>query len=184
MQPTKNTTLSPKAYRCLKQEHRRRIEDTPLPFLTQTRLNACQLQVCMIYSVQQQTQCTTHAHSTSCRSRPAGLVTSFTRSFGLARLDLNCWRCALIEHDITRGTAFFSPRISTMVLFFVQGSRFMNGFKEISKESRMGQTCQTHSDQGRPSKKTKKKQEGAACHLRMFTHTQKNLRQTLPTTSR
>ena len=36
--------------------------------------------------------CTTHAHSTSCRSRPAGLVTSFTRSFGLARLDLNCWR--------------------------------------------------------------------------------------------
>ena len=29
----------------------------------------------------------------------------------------------LIEHDITRGTAFFSPRISRMVLFFVQGSR-------------------------------------------------------------
>ena len=28
----------------------------------------------------------------------------------------------LIEHDITRGTAFFSPRISMMVLFFVQGS--------------------------------------------------------------
>ena len=27
-----------------------------------------------------------------CRSRPAGLVTSFTRSFGLARLDLFCWR--------------------------------------------------------------------------------------------
>ena len=28
----------------------------------------------------------------------------------------------LIEHDITRGTAFFSPWISRMVLFFVQGS--------------------------------------------------------------
>ena len=28
----------------------------------------------------------------------------------------------LIEHDITRGTAFFSPRISRMVLFFGQGS--------------------------------------------------------------
>ena len=27
----------------------------------------------------------------------------------------------LIEHDITRGTAFFSPRISRMVLFFGQG---------------------------------------------------------------
>ena len=33
-----------------------------------------------------------------------------------------CWS-SLIEHDITRGTAFFSPRISMMVLFFVQGSR-------------------------------------------------------------
>ena len=32
---------------------------------------------------------------------------------------------ALIEHDITRGTAFFSPRISMMVLFFVQGSTSM-----------------------------------------------------------
>ena len=31
-----------------------------------------------------------------------------------------CWS-RLIEHDITRGTAFFSPRISMMVLFFVQG---------------------------------------------------------------
>ena len=29
---------------------------------------------------------------------------------------------ALIEHDITRGTVFFSPRISMMVLFFIQGS--------------------------------------------------------------
>ena len=29
---------------------------------------------------------------------------------------------ALIEHDITRGTAFFSPWISIVVLFFVQGS--------------------------------------------------------------
>ena len=28
----------------------------------------------------------------------------------------------VIEHDITRGTAFFSPRISRMVPFFVQGS--------------------------------------------------------------
>ena len=34
-------------------------------------------------------------------------------------------RCSrLIEHDITRGTAFFSPRISRMVLFFVKGSNF------------------------------------------------------------
>ena len=32
---------------------------------------------------------------------------------------------ALIEHDITRGTAFFSPRISRMVLFFVQGSTYI-----------------------------------------------------------
>ena len=31
----------------------------------------------------------------------------------------------LIEHDITRGTAFFSPRISRMVLFFGQGSSCM-----------------------------------------------------------
>ena len=59
MQPTINTMLSPKAYRCWKQAHRRRIEDTPLPYPTQTRLNACQLRVSMIYSVQQQIQCTT-----------------------------------------------------------------------------------------------------------------------------
>ena len=61
------------------------------------------------------------------------------------------------------------------------------GSKKISKESRMGQTCQTHSDQGKTfqkQKQTKKIQEGAACHLRMFTHTQKNLRQTLLTLSR
>ena len=44
-----DTTLSPKACRCLRQAHRRRIEDTPLPSPTQTRLNACQLQVCMIH---------------------------------------------------------------------------------------------------------------------------------------
>ena len=31
----------------------------------------------------------------------------------------------LIEHDITRGTAFFSPRISRMVLFFGQGSMYI-----------------------------------------------------------
>ena len=41
--------------------------------------------------------CTTvqsmHTHSARCKSRPAGLVTSFTRSFGLAHLDLYCWRC-------------------------------------------------------------------------------------------
>ena len=30
------------------------------------------------------------------------------------------WSC-LIEHDITRGTAFFSPRISMMLLFFCPG---------------------------------------------------------------
>ena len=33
-----------------------------------------------------------------------------------------CQESLVIEHDITRGTAFLSPRISTMVLFFVQGS--------------------------------------------------------------
>ena len=49
MQPTINITLSPKANRWLKLAHRKRIEDTPLPSPTQTRLNACQLQVCMIY---------------------------------------------------------------------------------------------------------------------------------------
>ena len=49
MQPTINTTLSPKAYRCLKQAHRWRIKDTPLPSPTQTTLSACQPQVYMIY---------------------------------------------------------------------------------------------------------------------------------------
>ena len=49
MKPTIITTLSPKAHRCLKQAHRRRIEATPLPSPTQTRLNTCQLQVYMIY---------------------------------------------------------------------------------------------------------------------------------------
>ena len=50
MKPTINTTLSPKAHRCLKQAHRRRIEDTPLPSPPKkTRLNARQLQVYMIY---------------------------------------------------------------------------------------------------------------------------------------
>ena len=38
-----------------------------------------------------------------------------------ATFALRCSR--LIEHDITHGTAFFSPRISRMVLFFGQGSR-------------------------------------------------------------
>ena len=32
----------------------------------------------------------------------------------------------LIEHDITRGTAFFSPRIARMVLLFVQGGRILH----------------------------------------------------------
>ena len=96
--PIINTTLSPKAHRCLKQAHRRRIEDTPLPSPTQTRLNACQLQFYMIYQI----QCTTP--SASCRSRPAGLVTSFTRSFGLARLDQFCWRCfSMWERKRVRG---------------------------------------------------------------------------------
>ena len=50
----------------------------------------------------------------------------------------------------------------------------------------MGQTCQTHSDQGKPFQKQEKKRKkkrggGAAYHLQMFTHTQwhtqkKNLR--------
>ena len=37
----------------------------------------------------------------------------------------------------------------------------------------MAQTCQTHSDQGKTFQKQKKKKEGAACHLRMHTHTYK-----------
>ena len=37
----------------------------------------------------------------------------------------------LIEHDITRGTAFFSPRISMMVLFFGQGSRFLKKYPSL-----------------------------------------------------
>ena len=45
MQPTLNTTFSPKAYRCLKQAQRRWTEDTQLPSSTQTTPNACQLQV-------------------------------------------------------------------------------------------------------------------------------------------
>ena len=88
MQPTINTTLSPKAYSRLKQAHRRRIEDTPLPSATQTRMNSCQLQVCMIWYSRFNAQHT----QASCRSRAGGLVTSFTRSFGLARFDLHCWR--------------------------------------------------------------------------------------------
>ena len=60
----------------------------------------------------------------------------------------------------------------------------MNGFKENIKRKQIGQPCQTHSDQRKTFQKQKKKQEGAACHLRMLQHTQKNLRQTLPTLSR
>ena len=37
------------------------------------------------------------------------------------------WSC-VIEHDITRGTAFFSPQISKMVLFFGQGSSLFANF--------------------------------------------------------
>ena len=50
------------------------------------------------------------------------------------------WSC-LIEHDITRGTAFFSPRISRMVLFFGQGSRYVRleregfNFKQTNKKN-------------------------------------------------
>ena len=44
------------------------------------------------------------------------------KSRGQSRIGLALrWSC-LIKHDITRGTAFFSPRISKMVLVFVQGS--------------------------------------------------------------
>ena len=58
------------------------------------------------------------------------------------------------------------------------------GSKKISKESRIGQPCQTHSDQGKTfqNQKEKKKRWGAAYHLPMFTHahththTKKNLR--------
>ena len=46
------------------------------------------------------------------------------KSRGQSRIGLVQRWPHLIEHDITRGTAFFSPRISMMVLcFFVQGSR-------------------------------------------------------------
>ena len=46
------------------------------------------------------------------------------------------WSC-VIEHDITRGTAFFSPRISGMVLFFfVQGSIKLNGWFRWWKRER------------------------------------------------
>ena len=48
----------------------------------------------------------------------------------------------LIEHDITRGTVFFSPRISRMVLFSVQGS------------SRHRNCCQTWPAQAFPKKET------------------------------
>ena len=36
-------------------------------------------------------------------------------------------RSRVIEHDITRGTAFYSPRISKMVLFYGQGSIKLHG---------------------------------------------------------
>ena len=45
------------------------------------------------------------------------------KSRGQSRIGLALRWSRLIEHDITRGTAFFSPRISMMVLFFGQGSR-------------------------------------------------------------
>ena len=45
--------------------------------------------------------------------------------------DLAQRRSLVIEHDITRGTAFFSPRISRMVLFFVQGSTLESGTTEF-----------------------------------------------------
>ena len=45
------------------------------------------------------------------------------KSRGQSRIGLALRWSRLIEHDITRGTAFFSPRISMMVLFFVQGSK-------------------------------------------------------------
>ena len=41
------------------------------------------------------------------------------------------------EHDITRGTAFFSPRISMMVLFFVQGSSKLINAKLLTAISRV-----------------------------------------------
>ena len=44
------------------------------------------------------------------------------KSRGQSRIGLALRWSRLIEHDITRGRAFFSPRISMMVLFFVQGS--------------------------------------------------------------
>ena len=46
------------------------------------------------------------------------------KSRGQSRIGLALRWSRLIEHDITRGTAFFSPRISMMVLFFGQGSKF------------------------------------------------------------
>ena len=44
------------------------------------------------------------------------------KSRGQSQIGLALRWSRLIEHDITRGIAFFSPRISMMVLFFVQGS--------------------------------------------------------------
>ena len=47
------------------------------------------------------------------------------KSRGQSRIGLALRWSRLIEHDITRGTAFFSPRISMMVLFFGRGSTYL-----------------------------------------------------------
>ena len=62
----------------------------------------------------------------------------------------------LIEHDITRGTAFFSPRISMMVLFFGQGSTchcivcVTDADTEVSEASPFSSLCHCSHD-GIPS---------------------------------
>ena len=58
------------------------------------------------------------------------------KSRGQSRIGLALRWSRLIEHDITRGTAFFSPRISMMVLFFVQGSSFLYSAAQFGSGSR------------------------------------------------
>ena len=88
MQPTINTTLSPKAHRCLKLAQGRRPEaphSLPLAGFspTQTRMNACQLQVFhMIFWI----QCTTHA----ARSRPRSFTCSWPAL--LVIVSVQIWR--------------------------------------------------------------------------------------------
>ena len=93
MQSTINTTLLPKALHCFKQAHGRRMEDTPLPSPTQTRLNTCQQQVRVIYH-----SCRTH--SASCRLRPEGLVTSLLAHWVNSSWP-DCWQWVCDEWSLS-----------------------------------------------------------------------------------